>query len=134
MYELGPGQNLARALATGKSWLTDKTKLQRLGQMTKVGRIQQQVDSYLKNWDHEAITVFIHKQVLSPTRFYARLAQYEFHSMNTLKLKISQFPSGTRFSLSVAPSDSATDDQSLAELRAFLTANGMLIAEQKSAP
>jgi hypothetical protein len=134
VYELGLGQNLAQALATGKSWLADKTKLQRLAQITKVRRIQQQLESYLKNWDQEAITIFINHQVLSPTRFYAQLAQYEFHSMNTLKLKITQFPSRTKFSLSVAPSESAADDHSLIELRAFLTAQGMSITEPKSAP
>ena len=134
VFELGLGQNLAQALATGKSWLADKTKLQRLAQMTKVKRIQQQLDSYIKNWDQEAITIFINHHVLSPTRFNAQLAQYELHSMDTLKTKITQFPSGTKFFVSVAAGESAASDQSLNELRAFLTAKGMSIAEPKTAP
>jgi hypothetical protein len=134
VYQLGFGQNLTQALTTGKSWLADKTKLQRLAQMTKVTRIQQQLDSYLKSWDHEAITIFVDNHGSSPTRFYAQLAHYEFHSMNTLKLKITQFPSGTKFFLSIAPRVYAVDEQSVIDLRAFLTANGMLVAEQKSAP
>ncbi|MCA1579738.1 MAG: hypothetical protein LC794_20525 [Acidobacteria bacterium] len=134
VYELGLGHNLTQALATGKSWLADKTKLQRLAQMTKVKRIQQQLDSYLKNWEQEAITIFVDNHGSSPTGFYAQLAQYEFRSMNTLKQKITQFPSGTKFFLSLAPRESAAEDQSLIELRALLTAQGMLVAEQKSAP
>src|SRR5438552_6790606 len=34
IYQLGLGQNLMQALATGKSWLSDKSKLQRLSQAT----------------------------------------------------------------------------------------------------
>ena len=51
VYQLGLGQNLMQALATGKSWLSDKTRLQRLSQLTKVRRIQQQLDGYLKIWE-----------------------------------------------------------------------------------
>jgi hypothetical protein len=131
-YQRNFGQNLAQALATGESWLADKNKLQRLLQMTKVRRVQQEVESYLKNWPDEAITISINSGS-SPDRFHARLAQYEFHSMNTLKEKIAQFPSGTKFVLSI-PQKSSADDQSLTELRAFLTARKMLIAEPKSAP
>lgn len=130
--QLGLGQNLVQALATGKSWLADKNKLQRLSQMTKVRRIQQQVDSYLKTWNYETLTIVI--EASSPTRFHAQLAHYEFHSMNALKEKITQFPSGTKFFLSITPRESPADAQLLTELRAFLTAHEMLIAEQKSAP
>ena len=133
VYQLGLGQNLARALATGKSWLSDKNKLQRLSQMTKVRRIQQDVESYLKNWNQEALTIVIDNGS-SPAQFYARLAQYEFHSMKALKEKITQFPSETKFFLSIPPRESAVEDPSLIELRAFLTTQGMLIAEQKNTP
>lgn len=134
VYQRNFGQNLAQALATGKSWLADKTKLQRLSQMTKVRRIQQEVESYLKNWQDEALTISIDTQGSSPNRFNARLAQYEFHSMNALKDKVIQFPSETKFLLSVQPQESPADAQLLTELRAFLTARGMLIVEPKSAP
>lgn len=133
IYQINLGKNLAQALATGQSWLADKNKLQRLSQMTKVRAVQQQVDLYLKHWDNEAITILI-DYTSSPTRFYARLAQYEFQSMNALKEKVAQFPNGTKFVLSVPPRESAADEQQLIELRAFLTARGMLIAEQKNSP
>lgn len=133
VYQLGLGQNLAQALATGESWLADKTKLQRLSQLTKVRRTQQEVESYLKNWQDEAITIFIDTGS-SPVRFHARLAQYEVHSLNALKEKLALFASGTTFVLSIQPQESPADAELLTELRAFLTARKMSIAEQKSAP
>ncbi len=132
-YQLGLGQNLVQALATGKSWLTDKSKLQRLLPMSKVQRIQQQLDSYLKSWQYEALAISIDGG--SSTRpFHAQLAQYELHSMAALKEKIKQFPSGTKFFLSMSAQESSAGDSSLLELRTYLTEKGMLIAEPKSAP
>lgn len=133
IYQGNFGQSLAKALATGKSWVADKNKLQRLLQTTKVRRIQQEVESYLKNWQDETINIAIDTGS-SLTSFHARLVQYDCHSMSALKDKIAQFPSGTKFSLSIQPQASPGDDQLLTELRAFLTARRMLIAEEKSAP
>jgi hypothetical protein len=124
-YELGLGQNLMQALAKGKSWLSDKNKLQRLLQMTKVRRPQQDLELYLKNWQNEPLTITIDSGAW-PTGFHARLAQYEFQSLKALKEKISQFPSGTKFSLSILARESAAEDQSVVELRAFLTARGAI--------
>src|SRR5258705_2754030 len=77
VYQLGYGQNLMRALATGKSWLSDKTRLERLSQLTKVRRIQQQLDGYLKIWQDPVVSIsFEHGS--EPFPFHARLAPYEF--------------------------------------------------------
>ncbi len=46
-----------RALATGKAWLSDKTELQRLSQLTKVRHVQQQLDGYLKIWEEQPLTI-----------------------------------------------------------------------------
>lgn len=121
VYQFGLGQNLVQALATGKSWLADKNKLQRLLQITKVRRFQEQIDSYLKNWQNETVSIFVNNGA-PPSRFHALLAQYEFHSMKALKEKISQFPSETKFVLSNPPQESA-GDQLLTELRAFIAAH-----------
>ena len=125
IYQLGLGQNLVRALATGKSWLADKNKLQRISQMTKVRGVQQLLDSYLRNWQDETLIIRITTGVL-PADFHAQLAQYEFNSIKTLKEKVTQFPSGTKFLLSISPQKSAVHDQALVELRAFLTARGAI--------
>lgn len=134
VYQGNFGHNLAQALATGKAWLADKNKLQRLLQMTKVKRIQQVVEPYLKNWQDEAIAVSIDTLGSSPNRFYARVAQYEFHSMEALKDKVTQFPPETKFLLPAPTQGPPSNDQLLTELRAFLIARGMLIVEPKSAP
>jgi hypothetical protein len=132
VYQLGLGQNLVQALATGKSWLSDKTRLQRLSQLTKVRRIKEQLDGYLKIWEDEALTIFL-DHGSSPVRLHAGVAQYEFQSMDALKEKLIQFPSGTKFLLSISPVESPAHDQALAELRTFLSSHGMSVAGEKRA-
>jgi hypothetical protein len=130
--QLGLGENLMQALATGKSWLSDKTKLQRSSQLTKVRRIQQRLDGYLKMWEDSALTISL-EHGSQPFPFHARVAQYEFQSMDALKEKLAQFPSGTKFSLSISPIESPANDQALAEFRTFLSSHGMSLAEEKRA-
>ena len=128
VYQLGLGMNLMQALATGQSWLSDKTELQRLSQLTKVQRIQQQLDSYLKFWENQPLTISLEDR--SPSGgFHARLAQYEFHSMDALKKKLTQFPSGTKFSISSV--ESPANNQTVIELRTFLSSLGMSLAEKQ---
>jgi hypothetical protein len=131
VWELNLGLNLVRALATSNSWIADKNKLQRLLQMTKVRRIQQDVESYLKNWQDEALTVSI--DVILPARFYARVGQYEFQTMKALKDKLDQFPSGSKFNISFAPQVPQAE-QLLTELRAFFMSHSLLLVEPKSTP
>jgi hypothetical protein len=121
LSQIGLGQNLVQALATGQSWLSDKAALQQLYQMTKVKRLQQQLSSYLKNWENEALTLSFDRN--PSDKFHALLAQYEFQSIDDLKAKLAQFPSGTKFFFSVKAGES--NDQSRADLLAFLNSHGM---------
>ena len=73
IYQLGLGQNLMQALATGKSWLSDKIKLQRLSQATQVRRLRQDLDRYLKMWEDQSPTIFVSNNSW-PFRFEARVA------------------------------------------------------------
>jgi len=130
VYELGLGSNLMQALATGRAWLSDKAALQRLSQLTKVPRIQQQLDGYLKMWDEEALTIsFQHGS--EPYPFHARVAQYEFQSIEELKEKLAQFPSETKFFLSPPSTESPANEQTRDELRSFLNGHGMSLTEAK---
>ena len=131
VWQLNLGLNLARAIATGDSWIADKNKLQRLLQMTKVRRIQQDVESYLRNWQDEALTVSI--DTVLPARFSGRVAQYEFQSMKALKDKLHQFPPGSKFLIWIPPQE-PQGDQLLTELRAFFVSHSLLIAEPKNTP
>lgn len=130
IYQLGLGENLVQALATGKSWLTDKTKLQRLAGLTKVRRIQQQLDNYLKAWEEQPLTISFNS---TPTGFDARVAQYEFQSLAALKEKLNQFPSGTKFIISARQTESSAQGQALTEIRTFLSNRGMLAEGEKRA-
>jgi hypothetical protein len=132
VYQLGLGQNLMQALATGKSWMSDKIRLQRLSQQTKVRRIQQQLDRYLKMWEDPVLTIsFEHGS--EPYPFHAQVAQYEFQSMDALKEKLAQFPSGTTFFFSKSRAAASANDLTVAELRTFLSSHGMSVAEEKRA-
>jgi len=131
-YQLGLGLNLMRALATGKAWFSDKTELQGLSQLTKVRRVKQQLDGYLKIWEDQPLTIFL-DEGSSSSEFHARVAQYEFHSKDDLKQKLTQFPPGTKFLLSISPAESPANDQTLAELRTFLGSHGMSVAGEKRA-
>ncbi len=105
VYQVGLGHNLMQALATGKSWLSDKSKLQRLSQLTSVRPIEQQLGGYLKIWEDQPLTIFL-DHGSSPVGFHAQVAQYEFQSMDGLKEKLIQFPSETKFFLSISPVES----------------------------
>src|SRR3989442_3194364 len=59
IHQLGLGVNLVQALVTGKSWLSDKSKLQRLSQATQVRRLRQDLDRYLKMWEDQSPTIFV---------------------------------------------------------------------------
>jgi hypothetical protein len=129
VYQLGLGQNLSEALATGQGWLADKTRLQRLSQLTKVMRIQQSLNRYLKLWEDQPLTISLDRG--SPWgEFNARVAQYECHSMEALKEKLTQFPAETKFVLTVS-SESPAKDQALIELRTFLSSHGFPVAGEK---
>jgi hypothetical protein len=132
-YQLGLGDNLTQALATGKSWLTDKGKLQRLADLTKVRRLHQQhLDRYLKLWEEEPFTIEVSRDS-SPYPFHATVAQYEFQSLAALKEKLIQFPAGTKFLLFAPFGDSPATDESFADLREFLSSQGMVVVEPKRA-
>jgi hypothetical protein len=51
--------------------------------------------------------------------------------MDALKEKRTQFPSGIKFFLSTPPVESTANDHTLAELRTFLSSQGMSVAGEK---
>lgn len=121
-YQIGLGQSLVQALASGRSWLTDKPALQRLAEQTKVRAVRQLVDNYLKPWNDEPLSIFLD----SSFSFHASVVQYQFDSLDDLKEKLTQFPSGTRFAITLPPAESSPNETA-AELRNFLTAHGMSV-------
>jgi hypothetical protein len=112
---------LTQALATGRAWLSDKAALQRLAQQTKVRRVRQQFEGYIKLWEDEPFTISIDS---SSFGFHARVVQYEFQSIDALKEKLTQFDSGTKFALTISESSAS---ETVAELRSFLLSHGMSV-------
>lgn len=129
IYQLGLGESLMQALATGTSWLLDETKLQRLSRMTSVKRLRERLEEHLKAWEQRPLGIAL-SDTGPPLGLRAQVAQYEFHDIGALEEKLGQFPSGTEFLVSVFPIDSPASDATRAELCAFLRARGMVVVGQ----
>jgi hypothetical protein len=130
MDQLGLGQNLVLAIATAKSWLSDERTLRRLSQLTRVKRVRDQLDEDLKIWENQPLVIsFDHNP--PPLALDVGVAQYEFHSMDELEEKLSQFPTRTKFVLGTPPVDSPANDSSLMELRTFLSRIGMQVSGER---
>ncbi|MEY2493757.1 MAG: hypothetical protein QOJ45_249 [Verrucomicrobiota bacterium] len=128
LNQLELGRHLLEALATGRNWLTDRTKLQSLSGLSSVRDIQQQLDRYLRSWDEQPLTISFD---LPPPRFHASVAQYYLDSMEDLKNKLSQFPSGTKFAISTTQDDPAAGDERVSEIRTFLSSHAMSVTKEK---
>jgi hypothetical protein len=127
--QLGLGQNLMMALATGQHWFADEKKLEQLSQISKATRIKNQMEQYLKIWENRPLTISF--SLMGPyDEFHGQVAQYELHSMETLKEKLAQFPAGTKFLLGTQNNASPNDLKEAAELREFIRAHQIELAEQ----
>jgi hypothetical protein len=124
MHEVGLGVSLVQALATGRSWLADEAKLQRLSRMTSVKRVRDDVDRYLKIWEQP---LGISLNDLPSIGLRAEVAQYMFPDLDALEEKLAQFPSGTEFLFGASPIGSPMIDRARADLLAFLAARGMVV-------
>ena len=131
IYQLGLGLNLAQAIATGNSWLSDERSLERLSQLTRVKRVRDQLDDILKIWQNQPFVISLGDN--PPSGLDLRVAQYEFHSMDDLEDKLSQFPSGTKFLLDAPAAGSSANSSPLTELSTFLGSHGMIVAGEKRA-
>ena len=83
----------------------------------------------MKIWEDQPLTIFL-EDGASLVAFRGRVAQYEFHSIEILKDKLTQFPSGTKFVLSVSTTKSI-NDQTVIELRTLLSSHGMSLAGER---
>jgi hypothetical protein len=131
VYQLGLGQNLAQALATGKAWLLDERTLKDLAQVTSVKQVRDQLDGYLTIWRSRPLAISVGDN--PPAGLDLRVAQYEFHSVEDLEEKLSQFQSGTEFILEKPPVESSASGRLLTEVRKFLNSHGLIITGEKIA-
>jgi hypothetical protein len=128
--EIGVGSYLLEALTTGKSWLTDGSKLQSLLPVTSGARLRKTLDDDLRIWNSPPLAITVNQRRGS-LPFDARVAQYKLGSMEALEEKLGQFPVGTRFALPVSGPDSPAGRASDAALRVFLGDHGMIVVAAK---
>lgn len=119
------GLNLIRALATGKSWLADESKLRRLRQLAVGQNMQQQVDSMISLWDAKPYLISYFPFGESER---LQVAQYETYSLKQLEEKLSQFPAGSSFTWSGSLATEEDDARMFKELSEFLTSHGMKLS------
>jgi hypothetical protein len=129
LNQRGLGQNLMMSLATGQHWFADKKKLEQLSQMSKVSSIQDQAEQCVKAWQNQPLTISFSR--MSPYgEFRAQVAQYALHSIEALKEKLVQFPSGTKFILSTESNAPSRELKKATEIREFVTSYGMELVDQ----
>jgi hypothetical protein len=122
--ERGTGLALFEALATGRGWLMDRTKLQKLREMSKVPAIRDEADRYLqRTWENELI--------LNVSVDSFSVGQYLYEKIEPFEQKLTEFPSGTQFTIQPLD-DSAANRQSVERIRAFVVSHGMSVKETKS--
>jgi hypothetical protein len=131
VYQLGLGLNLALALTAGKSWLSDERTFEQLARLTSVKRVHDQLNEFSTIWQRKPLEVSIGDN--PPSGLDLRVAQYEYHSMDDLEQKLTQFPSGTEFVLARPLADSSANLGPVAEIRKFLESHGMIVVAEKTA-
>ena len=116
----GEGENLMSALAAGQGWLTNETKLLRLGQLAVTTNQRQQAKAYLGTWNTRPFEVrYLGQGQLD-------IAQYHASSIKEAKLKLLQFPSGTLFQW-LGDGQQEQEKKSFEDLSQAAAAHGMII-------
>jgi hypothetical protein len=96
LWDANLGQSLAGALASGTNWLSDESKLHRIQALSVGTNMQGDIEQALQAWSRRPFTISYIGSV--PPRF--TIAQYNAMSLDSLKKKLAQFPTGTKFVLS----------------------------------
>lgn len=87
------GQSLARALAAGIGWLADASMLNRIEALAVDENTRQEIDRDVQLWSTGTLTMNCIPS--EPPSF--SVAQYNLDSIEALKTKLKEFPTGTRF-------------------------------------
>jgi hypothetical protein len=118
------GQSLARALASGTAWLSDESKLRRIQALGVGANIQGDAEQALQAWSRRPFAITYIGTV--PPSF--TIAQYNQLSLDLLKRKLTQFPSGTKFALSPSRQPPSPEEQKIREeIFRFAGKNGITV-------
>jgi hypothetical protein len=116
------GTNLALALATGKSWLADQSKLARLRQLAVGADMQRQLDNILDGWERKPWTISYDR---TGQQQHFRVLQYEMDSLDRIREKLAQFPPGSNFTWAGSGGPAADEKKLAHELSEFLATHAM---------
>jgi hypothetical protein len=108
-WDANLGQSLARSLARGTAWISDATKLRRIEALGAGPNIKPDTEQAIRDWNGRPFS--ISSLMADPPIF--RLAQYELHSVDALKTKLREFPSGTVFTFQDSQSLSSEQNDAL---------------------
>jgi hypothetical protein len=124
LWDANLGQSLARALASGMNWLSDETKLRCIQALGVGANIRGDIEQALQAWSRRPLEITYFGDV--PPSF--SLAQYTPLSLELLKKKLAQFPSGTKFVLSPSSSVPSPEERKIREEVLQVTAkNGITV-------
>lgn len=85
------------ALAQAAGWIEDKRAVEALRELCVTDSCRATADRMVAQIDRDQIDVFAH----DPDNVHATIAQYDVQSLPQLERKLVQYPSGTRFRLTV---------------------------------
>ncbi len=122
------GRALSEALATGRGWLVDGRALQRLCALSKVYTVRQPCEQRVTSWKNDLPRVSVN---VSRGGLFGHVAHYEFEGVEALKERLSQFPSATRFLLSVPVGASRETDEAIEAVRTVLRERGFAFEEEQ---
>jgi hypothetical protein len=124
LEQAGLGAGLQQAIVSGRAWLADQGKLQKLQSLSVGPSMQQTIDGIQAEWDAKPWTI----RYLPASGPQFSILQYDLNSVETLKQKLSQFPSGSSFLWSEVSATPDPDGSRLFDdVSQFLAAHGMLL-------
>lgn len=126
MWQGDLGANLIQALATGKSWLADESKLRWLRQLALGPNVQQQVEGMLAGWEKKPWAISYYRL---GDRQHFQVLQYETDSLNGVEEKLAQFAPGSNFTWAGTGRAASEEEKSVSrEVAEFLADHGMKLS------
>jgi hypothetical protein len=122
-------QALRSALSTGQAWLSDREKLKRLESLCLTDNSRRELDRMIGEWNQR---IYIGLSPFQDRPYLISVAHYQLNSVESLKGKLLQFPSGTVFTWAVEPSngDDPKAQELFRQLNSYLEEHGMKLERE----
>jgi hypothetical protein len=119
-------QALRNALSHGQAWLLDLENLKRLQSLCLTDGCHKEVDNTIRGWNRQ---IHVGLNSFEDQPLSISVAHYQLNSLESLKQKLLQFPSGTLFTFgSTTGADNDVKAQDLfRQLKGYLEEHGMKV-------